>query len=42
MPDILEINSGFMKELVRLEPNNALFATDFISEILRYKWEHYA
>ena len=42
MPDILEINNGFMQELVRLQPNDALFATDFISQILRYKWEHYA
>ena len=41
MPDVLSFNSKFIQELVKLPPNSKIFATEFVDNILRYKWEMY-
>ncbi len=41
MPNILQINSPFMSQLVLQPHNSQIFSTEFVQEILKYKWENY-
>lgn len=41
LPNILAIPSAFMDEMVKLPSDSPIFSTQFLHDILEYKWQYY-